>query len=441
MKYDVVIIGGGTAGCAAAYISAKKGLKTLIVEKNSYLGGSMTGALVLPAMKSSQNQINTKFFNKFLAELKALGGQITYSDGNQGWFNPELAKIALDKLLTNAGVKVIFCANVTQIEIENSHIKSLNVSSVQNINVIDLSEPIETVLNNKKEGGAVLSEYIETRYVIDATGNQEICQNLNCRFIDDENRKQPYSLRFIASGVNLKEFEGFITELDNDRNATSSMLTENEIHLSTACTWDKDWALTPLFKEAVQKGILRDSDRAYFQLFTIPGMPNSVAFNCPRFVEEIGSNDMFKLSEGLKSARQAILRILEFCKAYLKGFENAYISSIAPEVGIRVSKRALGKYVYTIDDLKSGKCFTKPVLVSNYPVDVHSEKKEGAILEQVFREYQLPIESLMSADYENLFFAGRGISADFYAQAALRIIPSCFSMGEGLANYLAEQEN
>ena len=115
----------------------------------------------------------------------------------------------------------------------------------------------------------------------------------------------------------------------------------------------------------------------------------------------------------------------------------AYISSIANSLGIRVSNRVKGKYVYTVEDLRNGKTFENPVVISNYPIDVHSDKKDNSTLEKVFQEYQLPVESLIVND--KLFVIGRCISADFEAQAALRIIPSCFSMGEGLAKYLAQR--
>ena len=105
-------------------------------------------------------------------------------------------------------------------------------------------------------------------------------------------------------------------------------------------------------------------------------------------------------------------------------------------LGVRESKRIRGKYVYTVEDLKSGKKFDNPVLISNYPIDVHSTEKDNSVLEKVNIEYQLPIEALITKDIDNLFVAGRCLSADFYAQAALRIIPSCFSMGVGLAKYL-----
>ena len=74
-------------------------------------------------------------------------------------------------------------------------------------------------------------------------------------------------------------------------------------------------------------------------------------------------------------------------------------------------------------------------MISNYPVDVHSKDKNSSTLEMTGK-YQLPIESLMSADYDNLFVAGRGLSADEMAQGALRVQSSCFSMGEGVAKYI-----
>ena len=59
--YDVIILGGGTAGCSTAWNCAKLGLKTLLIEKKTYLGGTMTAGLVVPVMKSGENQINTDF--------------------------------------------------------------------------------------------------------------------------------------------------------------------------------------------------------------------------------------------------------------------------------------------------------------------------------------------------------------------------------------------
>ena len=101
-SFDIVIVGGGTAGCACAYMAGKYGLKVLLIEKKSYLGGSITGSLVIPAMKTSDKAINTEFYNTLYNELHKIGGSVTYCDGNKGWINPELTKIVLDKMMKDA---------------------------------------------------------------------------------------------------------------------------------------------------------------------------------------------------------------------------------------------------------------------------------------------------------------------------------------------------
>ena len=405
-NYDIVIAGGGTAGVSCAWNAAKRGLKTLIIEKNSFLGGSITSSLVIPAMKTSENAINTDFFNALYKKLYDLGGAITYEDGNKGWFNPELTKIALDILMKEVGVDVQF----------EDEILSICIDTIDD--------------NNFDITTHALSSPIDTKYLVDATGDAKICEKLNCAFLEKNNETQPKNLRFVMSGVNIEEFSNWIMEFDKDRNVTTSCIVDEKTYLSTAYTWDEGmkWALKPLFKKAVSEGVLANEDSNYFQLFSVAGTVDSIAFNAPRLIN----------NEGYSEARMSILRLSQFCKKYLPGFKNAQISSIANSMGVRVSRRVKGKYIYTHEDLIQGKTFEIPVLISNYPVDIHSDKKDASTLQKVYKEYQLPIESLMVEGYNNLFVIGRCISADFRAQGALRIIPSCFSMGEGLAKYLAK---
>jgi len=419
-KYDIIIVGGGTAGVSCAWNSAKSGLKTLLIEKNSFLGGSITDALVVPAMKTSDNAINTDFFDELYNNLTKINGAITYSDGNKGWFNPELVKIVLDKMLIEAGCEILFRSHVTTINTKNNRILSVDIETIDNHNI--------NSLNND-----VLSESIETKYLVDATGDAKIFQKLNCKFLENfENNFQPKSLRFIMSGINTEKFSRWLLDYDTNRDVTTATIVDGTTYLSTAYTWDSSkWALKPLFEDAIAKNILLDTDSNYFQLFSVAGTKDSIAFNAPRIIDSSLSD-----SKAYIEGRAAIFRLSQFCKIYLPGFEHAYISSIANSLGVRVSNRICGKYIYTYDDLILGKTFEKPVLISNYPVDIHSTKKDASILEKTYKEYQLPLESLISVDYENLFAIGRSVSAEFKAQAALRIIPSCFSMGEGLAKYL-----
>lgn len=417
-KYDVIIVGGGTAGVSCAWNCGIRGLRTLLIEQNSYLGGSITASLVIPAMKTSDNAINTDFFNNLYEKLKNINGAITYSDGNKGWYNPELTKIVLDNMMQEANVDVLFEHKVNSIQKKKNKILSVCIETLNTNNKMPL--------RNK-----LLLSPIETLYLVDATGDAKICEKLNCKFLENfENETQPMSLRFIMSGVNIKEFSEWLLAYDTDRNVSTACHTESEIHVSTAYTWDKglNWALRPLFEKALKENVLKAEDCNYFQLFSVAGTKDSIAFNAPRLI-----NSQNPYIDG----RSAILRLSNFCKKYLPGFKDAHISNIANTLGVRVSNRVRGNYIYTYEDLINGKTFKNPVVVSNYPVDIHSEKKDSSTLEQVYKEYQLPLESLMVEDFDNLFVAGRCLSADFKAQAALRIIPSCFSMGEGLAKHIA----
>lgn len=426
MIYDVVVVGGGTAGCAAAYTAGKLGLKTLIIEKNIHLGGTITSGLVIPVMRSGNNQINTDFRTDLIEELRSLGGQTTYQN-NPAWFNPELTKIALDNLMRKANVEVFFDTHIIGVKIENREIKRIKISK----EILSVSTD-EIDMENKN-----LSVSIGARYVIDSTGNCEIGKISNCRFLEKQKEFQPVTLRFMMAGIDLMTFSEWLKNYDTDRNVTTVEHIDGHIHLSTAYTWDKDkkWALEPLFADAVEQGILKRYDTNYFQIFTVPGMPDTVAFNCPRIIDYNNSLEVKNISKALLIARQNIYRYLLFCRKYFPGFKNAYISNIADMLGVRVSRRIRGKYIYTIDDLKTGKKFDNPVVISNYPVDVHSNKQNRSTL-QNYNEYQLPLECLMSADIDNLFVAGRCLSADYMAQGALRVQSSCFSMGEGVAKYI-----
>lgn len=425
MYYDVVIAGGGTSGCACAYNCAKLGLKTLLIEIESYLGGTMTGGLVVPVMKSSKNPINTDYYDLLIKEMAKIGAQITYQ-GNPGWFNPIILKYVLYKILKSVNVDIKFNSNITHAITNHSKILSIYYDTVHT--------------NNNSNIKKILSVCIDAKYFVDATGNLDFSKKINCNFLENKNGIPPISFRFIMSGINNRKFANWISEYDTDREVTTVEVIGNEPYFSTACTWDsgKMWALTPLFEDAVTKNIIKDSDRNYFQMFSIAGSPQSVAFNCPRLLNNYNLEDSADINRAKTDGACAIARIAKFCNLYLPGFENAYISHIADQLGIRSYKRIKGKYVYTINDLKSGKKFENPVLVSDYPIDVHSKDKDSSTLEMT-GEYQFPIESLMSADYDNLFVAGRGISADEMAQGALRVQASCFSMGEAVAKYIYKQ--
>lgn len=418
-KYDVVIVGGGTSGCACAYICAKNNLKTLLVEKNNFLGGLMTGGLVVPVMKSSVKNYNCEYYDKLVETAKKYQAQITYKDSNDGWFNPEILKIVLDDLLSSEELKnnldILYETEVFEVKKQNKFVNTVILKS------------------------NLLSIPIEAKYFVDATGSGEFSQLCGCNFLHDSNLKQQNSLRFILGNVDIDRFCEFIKQVDSDENITNTYRndtdTMNQLHFTTASTWDtsKYWALDKYLKKGVQDGILLDCDRSYFQIFSVAGAKGEVAFNCPRFANYI--DNPFKYSLELKNARMAIYRLYRFVKKYFVGFENAIIVNIAVQTGIREQNRVKTKYIYTKNDILNQKEIKNPVLEANYPIDIHSgEKNKSVLLKTV--DYKLPVESLISADIENLCVIGKLVGADFETHSALRVQKSCMSMGEAIAKYI-----
>lgn len=425
-KYDNVIVGGGTSGCACAYISALLGLKTLLIEKNNFLGGLMTAGLVVPVMKSSVDDLNCEYYKKLVKTARKFSSQITYKDKNDGWFNPQTLKIVLDDLLTssevNNNLEILFETEVKEVLKENGIIKSLVLES------------------------GLLSLPIEAMYFVDATGSGNFSKLCGCNFLTDYSTRQQNSLRFILGNVNIEKFKNFLDNLGDSEDITNTYRndidTNNELHFTTASTWDEktDWKLDKYLKEGVKKGLLEPLDRSYFQIFSVAGSQSgeigSVAFNCPRM--DNCYNDPYMASIELIKARKAIYRLYNFVKSEFSGFENATITQIATQTGFREERRIKPRYIVTKEDLVSQKTFENPILRANYAIDVHSKEKDESVLEHI-NCYELPLESLMSADFENLFAIGKVMGADFMAHSALRVQKSCMSMGEGVAKAIFKE--
>ncbi len=447
-KYDVAIVGGGTAGCACAWSCAKLGLKTILIEKKPYLGGAITSQLVIPSMKTEHKNFNTTFFDELCKAAHAKNAQITYCDGNKGWFNPLLLNNILYDLLHDAGCEIVqegLCIS-SNIYTDTIHI---NNNICENREILSICYD-EIYNHNINSHDCIEQEYIDNaqikktnkifaKFFVDATGDANLSEISGAKFLPFE-KSQAMSLRFIMSGIDKKAFADWLTTLDADRNVTTACEIDGDIHLSTACTWDssQNWALKPIFDKAVNENVLKDSDRAYFQIFSIAGEKDKIAFNCPRILSDKDWSDMqpndFNILRA--EAQETINRLKTFCQKYFVGFKNAQIYKIADEFGIRESRRVKCLYTLTKEDIYEARTFENPVAYSNYPIDVHSVKKDDYTLDYVQKTYEIPLESLIVEGFSNLFVIGRCLGADFYAQAAARIQPTCFSMGEGLAKYL-----
>jgi hypothetical protein len=135
--------------------------------------------------------------------------------------------------------------------------------------------------------------------------------------------------------------------------------------------------------------------------------------------------------------RRQILQLMSFCRKCIPGFEQCYVVSTAPMVGVRSSRRIVGEYVLTERDVLGGTKFEDAVARNNWPIDIHSPKEgEGLVLKEEEAglapgDYvEVPYGSIVPKEIDSLLVAGRCISATFEAQAAIRISRTCQALGQ-----------
>jgi hypothetical protein len=417
-EVDLLVVGGGTAGAIAAVAGAREGLRTLVVEQFGFLGGTQTGATVTPMMP---NQLDGEPLNggidmELNHRLMAEGNSGRFSDGNEGWFNPEMLKCALDDLATEAGAELLFFTHFVDVLMQGDEVAG-------------------AVVHNKAGLTA-----IRARRVIDATGDADVAVKAGVPFEggDAEGEHQPLALRFMMGGIDFERFVGFLAE--QERFALTPAQQHGQQPLFTAAMVEGGgWPLEPFFRQALEDGVLEPEDLNYFQLFSMNGRPGEVAFNNPRIRDRIDGTDPFDLSHACITGRRMVGRYAAFMQRYMPGCENAYVSQIAPMVGVRETRRIVGEYVLTAEDVLEGRKFSDAIARNNYPIDLHSKRETEAKLVKlppgVYHE--IPYRCLVPLQAENLLVVGRALSATFEAQGSVRIQSNCRAMGEAAGRAMA----
>ncbi len=414
--WDVIVVGGGTAGAIAGIASARAGAKTLVVEALGSLGGSGTNAQVTPLMRnvSSGQNLNRGITDELKQRLIARCDGAIDRNNNDNWFNPEGMKFVLERMLIESGGEILYHTHFVASELENKKISSIVV--------------------HNKDGLSRLRAHT----FIDATGDADVSVSAGVPFDagDAEGVHQSMSLRFILGGVDLEKLCGFLTQ--------HGQAQESQKFMHFWMVWEKNSTLEPLFRQAVSDGVLLERDGDYFQGFSIPGMPGCISFNCPRLDADLNDGaSAWTLSRAQVDGKLAIDRLLNFCRKYLTGCEHSFITSYAPMVGVRETRRIRGQYMLTLEDILECKKFEDAICRNHYPVDIHTPRGKKLVHERTgaypyFQPdafHEIPYRSLIPLEIENLLVPGRCASATFEAQSAIRVQQNCHSMGEaaGLA--------
>ena len=416
-SWEVIVVGGGSAGASAGITAARGGRRTLIIDKNIRLGGTSTNALVSPMMKSFTGHYSNFFDIEH--RLNDLGITTRDEIGTEMlWYTPEAMEEALETLYTEAGGEILYDAVLDDCITEDGEIRYLILTTVEGLCAV------------------------EGRQFVDASGDAALIRaaGVPVSHGDENGNNQMTSLRFEMGGVDVEKYKNYVMSLQD----TYSVFTHGYFYES-AMVGGRNFVLEPLFQKAVEDGVLRQEDLRYYQNFSLPEKPDCMTFNCPHLAKLKNNTDALERSRAILEGHAMIRRLVFFLKKYMPGFENAYLTQEASMLGIRESYRMIGKYVLTEEDYADKSRFADGVARGDWYIDVHSATK-GLFHQNTYKDgdyYEIPYRSLVCREIKNLIAAGRCISATFLMQASVRIIPTCIDMGQaaGEACLFAEREH
>lgn len=407
---DVLVVGGGPAGLGAALGAAAAGSRVILAERYGFLGGNATAALVMPLM--SFHTQRTEFeragayelmptdhgpghpviagvLQQLLEKLVTSGGAIAPSiqTGYVVPFDPEVFKLVALEMLHEAGVEFLFHSLASD--------------------VIGGSDVRGVVFETKS--GAIV---IHAKTVVDCTGDGDLAARAGAPYEigrDTDGLVQPMTLMF-----RMGEFE---------RAAFASYVAEHPDQ------WRGVHGLWDLVRQATEAGEL-DLTREDVLFF---GTPHSkeVSVNSTRVTRVLGT-DVFDLTEAEFQSRRQLRQLVAFFRRYVPGFESSYCIQSGVHVGVRETRRIMGDYQLTADDVMNARKFDDGIARGSYPVDIHNPTGKGTILKRLpdGEAYDIPMRCLQPQNVDNLLVAGRCISGTHEAHSSYRVMPIAMATGQ-----------
>lgn len=418
--YDVIVMGGGSAGIMAAIASARSGAKTCLVEEQAVFGGTNTTALVgplVPFVGENKRQIVDGIPQEMIDRMMELGGSIGHIDDPIDFaygLTPVDFKIMqlvlADMVSDERNLEVLLHSSITDCEVLDRKIVSVKVTdNFGNITNLTASN------------------------VIDATGDADVATLAGAQTYigrESDNKAQPMTMCFNLGGVDLDQVRDDVAL--NPENFVISDAIRDGKRMEYV-------AISGYFKEVRGSSdfpIQRD------RLLFFQGVrEGEVGVNTTRILDKLSTNpDELKEAE-LEGQRQ-VLALFKWLKLNIKAFRNAYIKDVGL-IGVRESRHLVGRKTLTEMDVLAGKSQEKSIAVGAYPIDIHSPDSSMIefLEENRVRNFEIDLEMLMPHDIDNLLVVGRPISATHQAHAASRVSVTCMAVGQsaGIVAALASQ--
>lgn len=407
-EIDVLVVGAGPSGFAAAIAASRNGAKTMLIEKHGCIGGMATVGLVGPFMTSfdaaGETQTIRGLFEELVTRLEERGGAIHPSKVRCGTsycafiipghdhvtpFDPEWLKLVATEMVLESGVELLL------------HTRCLDV--------IKEGDRVTGVVAANKSG----LQAIKATVIVDCSGDADVAEWSGVPTVlgrQDDHGMQPATMFFRICNVDSEKVKAYVQE--------NRHLVGRPFH--GPFSW--------LVKEARERGEW-DIPRGEINMYETPN-PGEWRVNTTRILNVDGTRAQDLTRAEIEGRRQA-RKVFEFIRSHIPGCEQARLMDTAAVVGIRETRHIVGEYVVTKEDVLSSRVFDDSILLASNSVDIHSKDAESGEYTIINgRWYGIPYRSLVPLAVENLLVAGRPISATSEASSAFRVMPCCIGTGQ-----------
>jgi FAD dependent oxidoreductase len=417
---DVLVAGGGPAGLGAALGAAQAGARVILAERYGFLGGNATAALVMPLMsfhtrhhRAEQagaatllptdhgpgDPVISGVLARLLERLVQVGGAIPPSleTGYVVPFDPEWFKMTALDLLDEAGVHYLLHAFASGVLGEAK---------------------VEGAVFETKSGPLV----IRARVVVDCTGDGDLAVSAGAPYEvgRTDGLVQPMTLMFRMVEFEHAAFAAYVDAHPDQWRGVHGL-------------WD-------LVRQATAAGEL-ELPREDILFFATPHA-QEVSVNSTRVTRVLGT-DVWDLSYAEWVGRRQMRQVAAFLRRYVPGFERAYVAQSGVTIGVRETRRIVGEYRLSTEDVLGARKFHDAIARGAYPVDIHDPAGSGTRLEYLppGEAYDIPLRCLLPRGVEGLLVAGRCISGSHEAHSSYRVMPTAMATGQaaGVCAALAAQ--
>ena len=409
IKVDVLIAGGGTAGVIAGIAAARNGAKTLIVERQRCLGGQFTsGSQGAWVGFSDKEKIIVKGIAWELRNLLMEKNAIVEEDPNTDvcfLYDTEVAKVVLNEMLS----------------------KEPNLTTYFNTSTVDV-----IMEGDKVSGLVVLSEMeqieIHAKVVIDSTGDASVAARAGVPFeIRPKKDIQPMTLIGRMAGVDMKKVEAYYQKNP----------PKHDTHVPPA--WH-DFKTFPGFMHFGLRDELEHVHlpphleylRNWLAIFTSTPNPGEVTINCSGAIEAHSIAGLEEKARQEIVSQKCLYDVAEALKLYVPGFENAYLSVIASQLGVRESRRIIGDYKVTLEDFQAAREFEDSIGRGAMPAGAHTADGVTMTVYDLDpgKSMSIPYRCMLPQGKEGLLVAGRCVSYEPPVANCIRCMAQCMAIGE-----------